>query len=122
MFTVDEAREFLTKAELFFGCTFPDSDPKNAQLLNLNDTFAWSAADGEYVEDEELQRVAELFWHYGYGGVLYWVVEKRKLEQVEFEDVKRQIEFVRQEESIRAEEPQQSKRAYLKRQYTVGAS
>ena len=32
----------------------------------------------------------------------------------------RQVEFVTQEEAIRKEEPSSSKRAYLKRQYTIG--
>lgn len=121
MFTVDEARELLSKANIFFGCDEPDEDPKWAQTINLNDAFYWAMCDGEYVEDSELQRVAYLFWKYGDCGVNYWViVEKRKLDRVEFEDVNRQVEFVKMEEDIRKEEPSSSKRAYLKRRYTIG--
>ena len=122
MFKVDEARELLTKADIFFGCDDPDDDPKFAQMINLNDAFYWACSDGEYVEDEELPRLAELFWRYGYCGVMYWVaVEKRGGETPEFLDVRRKIEFVTQEEAIRKEVPSSSKRAYTKRQYTIGA-
>lgn len=123
MFKVDEARELLTKADIFFGYDDPDDDPKFAQTINLNDAFYWACSDGEYVEDDELPRLAELFFRYGYCGVMYWVaVEKRGGETPEFLDVRRQIEFVTQEEAIRKELPSSSKRAYTKRQYTIGAS
>jgi hypothetical protein len=121
MFTVDSARELLTKADIFFGCDDPEDDPKWAQMINLNDAFCWACSDAEYVEDSELPRLAELFWRYGNAGVNYWVlVEKRGGEKPEFVDVQRQVEFVTQEEAIRKEEPSSSKRAYLKRQYTIG--
>lgn len=123
MFTIDEARELLAKADIFFGYDpeDPDGDPKYAQLINLNDAFYWACSDAEYVDDSELVRLAELFWRYGNAGVMYWViVEKRHEERVEFVDVNRQIEFVKNEEAIRKEEPSSSKRAYLKRQYTIG--
>lgn len=117
MFTIESARELLTKADIFLGC----DDPKDAQTINLNDAFYWACADAEYVEDSELPRLAELFWYYGNAGVNYWVlVEKRGGEKPEFFDVQRQVEFVTQEEAIRKEEPSSSKRAYLNRQYTIG--
>lgn len=123
MFTIETARDLLTKARLFFGAD--DLEPEDGQVagqfLNLNDAFFWGCADTEYVSDEELPRVADLFWHYGNAGVMYWVaVEKRGGMIPEFVDVKRHIEFVRQEEAIRKEEPSSSKRAYLKRQYVIG--
>lgn len=121
MFTIDSARELLTKAGIFFGCDDPDDDPKYAQMINLNDAFYWACSDAEYVEDSELPRLAELFFRYGNAGVNYWVlIEKRGGEKPEFVDVQRQVEFVTQEEAIRKEEPSSSKRAYLKRQYTIG--
>jgi hypothetical protein len=125
MFTIDEAREFLNKAGIFFGRDEDDSesDIRWDQTINLNDAFYWACADGEYVDDNELPRLAGLFWRYGYAGVSYWVlVEKRGGEIPEFLDVKRQVEFVKNEESIIKEEPSCSKRAYLKRQYTIGES
>jgi hypothetical protein len=121
MFTVDSARELLTKADIFLGCYDPEDDPKYAQMINLNDAFYWGCSDAEYVDDSELPRLAELFWRYGNAGVNYWVlVEKRGGDKPEFVDVQRQVEFVTQEEAIRKEEPSSSKRAYLKRQYTIG--
>ena len=121
MFSVDEARELLTRAEIFFGCDEPDDDPKYAQTINLNDAHFWACSDCEYVEDSELPRLAELFFRYGNCGVNYWViVEKREMSSVEFNDVNRQVEFVRNEEEIRKSEPSSSKRAYLKKQYTIG--
>lgn len=111
----------MTKADIFFGCDDPEDDPKYSQMINLNDAFYWACSDAEYVEDSELPRLAELFWRYGIAGVNYWVlVEKRGGDKPEFVDVQRQVEFVTQEEAICKEEPSSSKRAYLKRQYTIG--
>lgn len=122
MFTIESAKELLTVAEIFFGCSDTEDDPKFAQTVNLNDAFYWACSDAEYVDDSEVPRLAELFWRYGNAGVYYWVlVEKRGGEKPEFVDVQRQVEFVAQEEAIRKEEPSSSKRAYLKRQYTIGA-
>lgn len=121
MFNIESARELLTKADIFFGCDDPEDHPSFAQTINLNDAFYWACSDMQYVEDDELPRLAELFWRYGNAGVMYWVaVEKRGGEKPEFVDVQRHIDFVTQEEAIRKEEPSSSKRAYLKRQYTIG--
>lgn len=120
-FTEANAREFLTLAGVFFGRDEWDDDPKWDQTLNLNDAFCWASSDGEYVEDAELPRVAELFWRYGYTGIEYWVLEEKRGGEIpEFLDVRRQIEFVKNEEAIRKEEPSSSKRAYLQREYTIG--
>lgn len=121
MFNIASARKLLNEANIFFGCDLPDDDPKWAQMINLNDAFAWACSDCEYVEDEELPRLAELFWLYGWAGVMYWVaVEKRGDENPEFFDVRRHIEFVKNEEEIRKEEPSPSIRAYIKKEYTIG--
>ena len=119
MFTRDEARELLTKANVFFSDD-NEGDANWAQMLNLSDTFSWACADGEEVADEELPEVARLFWHYGWCGILYWVSEKRDKMETQFHDNNRFIEFVRFEEAIRKEEPDSSRRACLKREYTVG--
>ena len=119
MFTVDEARQLLTTAGLFFERD-PEEGMNSAQVLNLNDAFYWACADAEEVPDDELQKLATLFWQYGQCGVYYWVLERRGDKKVEFVDVNRFAEFVRAEEAIRIEEPSPSKRAYLKRQYTIG--
>ena len=59
---------------------------------------------------------------YGWPGIVYWVaVEKRGGIVAEFLNVRRQIEFVKHEEAIRAEQPSPSKRAYLRREYTIGS-
>lgn len=121
MFTIESARELLKNAEVFFDCDDPEDDPMESQTLNLNDAFYWACSDGEHVADNELERVAELFWHYGIHGIYYWViVEKRKDTKVEFLDVNRFVEFVKHEEEIRNAEPSSSRRAYQKVQYMIG--
>lgn len=110
-------RAMLTAADVFIG-DLDDTDPRWNQSLNLNDAFGWAVADAQYVADEELPRVGELFFRYGWAGIMYWVaVEKRPAQWCEFADVRRQIEFVRHEEAIRREIPEW---AYEKRQYTIG--
>lgn len=117
MFSTDKARELLEKADVFFG---PDDDePEFAQMINFNDTWSWASADGEYVTDAELIIVAELFWRYGWCGILYWAAEKNQCRS-EFLDNNRFIDFVRQEEAIRREVPDSNKRAYHKAKYTLG--
>lgn len=117
-FNVDSARMMLQFAGLFF----EDADePQWSQTLNLNDTFGWAIADCESVSDEDLPKVAELFWRYGYAGVLYWVSERRGGQRSEFQDINRFIDFARAEELIRSEEPSDTKRAYLHKEYTLGA-
>ena len=67
MFTVDEARELLLKANICFGAEEDDiyddaeKDPKWNQTINLNDVLHWACSDLQYIEDEELPRVAQLF-------------------------------------------------------------
>lgn len=111
-------KALLTAAGVFFG--YDDDFPEGDQTLNLNDAMFWGCADEEYVEDKELPEVAHLFMTYGWHGILYWVMKKRGMEKAEFEDVNRAIEFIRNEEAIKAEEPNSSKRAYLKKSYTIG--
>ena len=118
MFSVDDARDLLTAADVFFE---PDEDEESSrQTLNMSDTWARACADAEYVPDDELPRLAELFWRYGNCGILFWVSERNGKMRSEFHDINRFIEFVRQEEAIREEEPKSSKRAYLRRTYTIG--
>jgi hypothetical protein len=125
-YTVDEARELLTRGNVFFGADESDDaseherDKKWGQTLNLNDTFFWACADAEYVTDEELPEVAGLFFRYGWCGILYWVNRKRGNEKVEFLDVRRFIEFVSREEQLRKEVTSSSSRAYHKLTYTLG--
>ena len=124
MTDIEQARQILRTAGVFF-CDDPselgdDQDPKVLQTLNLNDTWAWACADGEYVLDEDLPEVARLFFAYGWCGILYWVSERNQQCQSEFCDTNRFVEFVRNEEAIIREEPDDTKRAYLKKQYTIG--
>jgi hypothetical protein len=134
MFTVEEARALLTAAKVFY-----DPDPDEAyddraenegvgwgQTLNLNDTFAWACADGEPVSDADLPRVAQLFYRYGWCGILYWVTREKRTGgdnpnwMAEFLDVRRFIEFVEHEEQLRRDELSDSKRAYRRLAYTLG--
>jgi len=119
MLTIEESRNLLTAAGVFFGAEDGD-DPRFAQMLNFNDVWGWAAADGEYVPDEELPRVAELFFDYGRCGILYWASERNDHRMSEFTDNNRFIQFVRAEETIRQEQPNSNKRAYLKYTYSIG--
>jgi hypothetical protein len=120
MFTTESARKFLTDAQVFFGRFDEDDGPEWDQTINLNDAMYWACSDCQYVADEELIRVAQLFWRYGYCGILYWVaVEKRGGETPEFLDVRRHIEFVKREEELIKQEPSASIRAYAKYSYTL---
>ena len=114
----ERARRILDAAGVFFGDL--EDGPEWKQTLNMNDVWAWASADGEYVTDEELPRLAELFWSYGWCGILYWVSQKNDGMRSEFVDVNRFIDFVAHEEAIREELPNSSARAYAKRQYIIG--
>lgn len=96
----------------------------NFHLINLSDTFGWGEADCEKVEDEDLPRVAELFFHYGWGGIVYWVTTKRLYMRdvefpSEFKDVNRAINFVRHEEEVKEKIPDSNKRAYHSANFKV---
>lgn len=111
------ARQLLESAGVFF-----DIGEVGTQVLNMNDVWGWATADGEEVPDSELPRLGELFFRYGWCGVLYWVSQRNDNMQSEFADVNRFIEFVECEENIRKEEPDGDKRAYLKREYVIGCT
>lgn len=129
-FTIDKARKFLdlsgifcTSQEEFEGVTDPEEieDLKwGLQVINLNDTWAWACSDCQKVEDEELPELAQLFWYYGYCGVLYWAAKKGGILASQFLDINRFIEFVENEERIKIEEPDWNKRAFYKSVYTLG--
>jgi hypothetical protein len=117
---IDQAREFLKSIGGVFFFADEEDDPKLAQTLNMNDVWAWASADGEYVPDEELPEVADLFWRYGWPGILYWVSQRNENMRSEFEDNNRFIDFVKHEEQLRKDIPDPSKRAYKKIKYTLG--
>lgn len=123
-FTTESAREFLHKAGLFYYDDLSDLDEgedlKWLDKLNLNDTFGWGCADCEDVTDEEYPVLAELYWKYGYCGMLYWVSKKRDWERSEFKDINRFIDFVKHEEELVEKVPGSSKRAYTPYSYTLG--
>ena len=102
MYTIDEAKNLLTQAGVFFDCVEED-DPIFKQMINLNDVWGWACADGEVVSEEDLPELAELFFRYGYCGVLWWVSKKRNNCRSEFEDINRFLDFVANEEAIRAD-------------------
>lgn len=119
--TKDEAQKLLDAAGVFFDV---DDDEEDAaewrNVINLNDTFSWACADGESVTDDELPRVGELFLRYGLCGVYYWAWNKRGRFSIEFADIRRFVNFVAYEETLRAEVPSSTKRAYTKMKYTLG--
>lgn len=46
--------------------------------LNLNDTWYYASADGEFIEKNEYEEIADWFRKYGRAGLLYWAYLKRK--------------------------------------------
>lgn len=117
---IEEARELLTKADVFFGDYEDEDFPKLKQTLNMNDVWCWACADGEYVSDEELPEVARLYRAYGYCGILYWVSQKNGGMRSEFLDINRFIDFVKHEEDFIKEVPDWDERAYKQMTYTLG--
>lgn len=111
-----EAKELLSVSGLFFS----EDDGLPGFWINLNDTFGWACADGEQVDGSDLIEVARLFRDYGWCGLLYWVSKKREGLKSEFADNNRFIQFVKEEERIKREVPESTKRAYHKVVYTIG--
>ena len=116
-FNVEESRKLLQLAGIFFEAD--EDDQKMKQTINQNDTWAWASADGQYVPDEKLQEVAELFWCYGWAGILYWVSKERNGMRSEFADNNRYIDFVKMEEQIKSKFSD-DERAYKKIPYIIG--
>lgn len=114
---VRKAFAMLEAADLFFE---PDDESPFPHTLNLNDVWSWASADGEDVPDECAVELRDLFYRYGWCGVLYWYSERHNKCRSEFQDVNRFIDFVRHEEELRKREPSSSKRAYQKITYTLG--
>lgn len=120
---IEHARQRLRAADLFIYDSSDELDEGESaewlQTINLNDVFAWAAADGEYVPDEELPQLAQLYAAYGWCGVLYWVSQRRGGERSEFHDINRYIDFVRHEETWKADKTS-SEAAYGTFTYTLG--
>jgi len=115
---IESARKLLNEADVFYDPD--DEDPLDAQTLNMNDTFGWALAFGEYVEDIELPEVERLFRRYGHNGLNYWVSEKHNGMMSEFYDVSRGISFVRREEKIVNSSKSSDYVAYKNTRYTLG--
>ena len=123
-FTVDSARAFLYAADVFYDSLGDEHDPNEdgpRQVLNMNDVWGWATAWGEEVPDDRLVEVAELFWNYGWPGMLYWMSCRYDNMRSKFHDNNRAIDFVRNEERIKAAHPNSNNRAYYKESYIVGA-
>lgn len=124
-FTPESAKAFLNAADVFYDIDEDDSEesgPEYQNVLNMNDVWAWALAWGEKVPDDKLVEVAELFWYYGWSGLLYWMSCRHENMRSEFHDNNRAIEFVRNEERIKAAYPDSNARAYHKEAYTVGGT
>lgn len=119
-----EASKLLSAAGLFYvndpKDMEPDESPELMQTLNMNDTWAWGTAWGEYVPDDELPTVAKLFFDYGFCGVLYWMHLRHDRMWSEYQYINRMIQFVEFEESIRRRHGGvNSKYAYDKQTYII---
>lgn len=119
-FTQQSALALLRAADVFYWNEHDPEDPQTDRMLNMNDTWAWATAFGEYVPDECLVEVAELFCQYGRCGLLYWVSERNGKMRSEFHDVNRCVEFVRYEEEFKQFTPTSSMQAYTPYSYTLG--
>lgn len=124
MLSSDDAVSKLYAAGVFFGES-PAEDAEDfagfERCLNLNDAMHWATADCERVSYEEAPEVWDLFFRYGWCGILYWVCKKRD-ETSSFEDVRRMVQFVKAEEKLRREVPSSSARAFRKLTYCLGGS
>ena len=125
-FTQESAQAFLDAAGVFYEF-YPDDEELDERdpvifknVLNMNDVWGWALAWGEKVPDEKLIEVAELFWAYGWPGLLYWMSCRHDNMRSEFHDNNRAIEFVRNEERIKAAHPGSSALAYHQEAYTIG--
>jgi len=119
MFTIEDARKLLNAADVFYDAD--DEDDENIkQTLNMNDTWGWAMAMGEYVPDEKLPEVALLFWQYGFAGLLYWVSEQNGGMRSEFPAYNRHLDFVKNEQKMRKKFTESSKWAYAKTRYKLG--
>ena len=95
----------------------PEESPRH--FLSMGDVWAWACADCIVVTDENVERIARLYDHYGFAGLLYYCVEAEGYTASEFTDNNRMIQFVANEERIRKEVPDYNKRAYSKQSYTI---
>lgn len=141
-FTVESARKFLYAAEVFYyndpteemaGIEREYGDrwtPELAaewrseidhmpQTLNMNDVWGWACADCYRVPDDQLVECADLFWRYGWCGILYFVSVHTENQRSEFLDNNRAIDFVRHEVE-NAKGKTSSQAAYAKLTYTLG--
>lgn len=121
---LESAKKLLRASDIFFTDEDDAIDPADVDFswINFNDVWGWASADCECVPEDEIVPLAELFWRYGWSGVLYWASERNNRCRSEFHDINRLVDHVRHEEAIRREEPDSSKRAYLERSYTLGVS
>ena len=114
--TQEEALQLLRNMDVLF-----DEEDEVTQLtLNMNDVWGWALAWSEPIPTEKLIEVGDLFWHYGWCGLLYWVSEQHDQMRSQFVDNNRMIDFVRHEEALRKAKPESNKRAYKKLSYTLG--
>lgn len=113
---------FLRQSGIFYYDNLDELDPddniKSLRMINLNDTFWWASAYGEYVEDNEIEEVYRLSIEYGWCGILYWAAKKGNVDP-EFNNVRRMISFVKNEETIRGKCKSSSDYAYSDDKYSI---
>lgn len=72
--------------------------------VNLNDAWFWALSDSYPVKIEDMKEVNNLIFHYGWCGLQYWVAKKGEMDinSIEFNHARRHIQFVKNEEALRA--------------------
>lgn len=62
--------------------TWPDVGLYWSPCVNLSDTFGYACADGQMLEDAEIDRLIEAHKKWGYDGVVAWAALMRKYEPI----------------------------------------
>lgn len=88
---VDRMRKlfWLAKEEVIFfsgyddkSDTWPNIDLYYSPCVNLGDTFAYACADGERLDDSEIDRLITAYKGWAYDGVVAWAALIRKCEPI----------------------------------------
>ena len=104
------ALKLLRESGIFYNDNISEldagDDPQSIRLINLNDTFWWGTAYCQFLPDDKIEELSNLFFKYGWCGVLYWCSKQEEIKP-EFENVIRSIQFVENEELIFTKEGKQ---------------
>lgn len=100
---------------------YHDAEESPKHWITMNDVWGWACADGFELTAANVDRVADLYDRYGFGGLL---LAHKELEPghyaSEFRDNNRFLQFAEREEQIRKRVPDSNRRAYHRAVYLVG--